>query len=107
MNFNTDPTLTNILNQTKAIKKTLESCIQNSNNRVFDINKMSSEIDTLIDTEITVTSQTLLRQYKSSLYQMKSEIESQTQDLQIYLTKVNGIISLVERAIKLSTGDIF
>lgn len=107
MSFTTDPTLTNILNQLKEIKKNLEICIQNSDNRILDISKMSLEIDGLMDTEMVLTNQTLLRQYKSSLFQMKSDIESQIQNLKVYLTQINTIISLVEKAIKLSIGDIF
>ena len=107
MSSTTDPTLSNILNQAKAIKKNLEQVIKNSDQRILDINRMASEIDDIIDVEVTISNQTLLRQYKSSLYQMKSEIDMEIQDLTAYLKKINTIIGVIERAIKLSTGDIF
>ncbi len=107
MEFNTDPTLTNILNQCKEIKKNIELFINNSNNRILDINKMSAQLTALSETELSITNQTILRQYKSSIFEMKSEIENQIAEIGNYLKKINLIISVVERAIRLNIGDIF
>ena len=45
--------------------------------------------------------------YKSALLQIKSEIESEKKSMTSEMSKMDQIISAVEKAIKWNTGDIF
>ena len=105
--FDTDPTLTNILNQLKSIKKELENYISEENQRIIDISNMTSEIEQLQSDETDTNNINLLLKYKSTIFQIKSEIESEMNNVKIYLKKINNMISIVEKAMILSTGDIF
>lgn len=108
MNDEDELTLTNILNEAKQTKKDLQEFTKSSDDRIEEITDLIVQINDLRkENENYPDLLNELMKYKSALLQIKSEIESEKKSMTSEISKMDQIISAVEKAIKWNTGDIF
>ncbi len=101
-------TLTYINSQIRQTKTDLQEYLDTADERITEIDDLILQIDELkkenIDYSDVVNE---LMTYKSSLLQIKTNIESEKKSMKSEMSKMNDISEAVGKAIKWNTGDIF
>ena len=101
-------TLTYILGQVRQTKIDLQEYLDTADDRIAEIDDLILQVDELkkenADYSDVVNE---LMTYKSSLLQIKSDIESEKKSMKTEMSKMDDISGAVEKAIKWNTGDIF
>ena len=100
-------TLISILSQAKQVSADYESYEIDSNNQITHIENLVAELDTLLAETKDLKDRNVLLQYKSTLYQVRSGIQSEIKEMKDQMKVVAQIEGAVEKAIKWNIGDIF
>lgn len=101
-----EPTLQGTLDELLKLKNTTNQIIEGYYTSLNDLNDTVVAIDKEMSTANS-SEQHELRQYKSSLLQVKTQLNDQIKESQNILKYVSNTILLFQKAIQLNTGDIF